>query len=190
MKALIKQVFITACFCLLMACTKTDEFLNNSQDNNELKSSTRTVTVPFKANFSVWDRSDYTNNSCGGNHSVFLIMKGSGPATHLGKMTTTMTFCCNTQTGYYYNTTGNFIAENGDQLFFEIPEGQIIPNKNDNSYYYQKRFNDRMIFMGGTGKFEGATGEALTNAYVHDGRDEWRADFFTIGTLTILTGKQ
>jgi hypothetical protein len=190
MKALIKYVFSAACISLLISCTKTDEFLNNSQDNNALKNTTRTVTVPFKANFSVWDHSDYTNNSCGGNNVFFLTMKGFGPATHLGKMTATMTFCCNTKTGFYYNTIGNFIADNGDQLFFEIPQGQIIPNEKNNSDYYQTRFNDRIIFTGGTGRFDGATGEALTNAYVHDGTDEWRTDFFTTGTLSLLKGKQ
>ncbi len=190
MKTLIKCVFIVAGICLLMTCSKTDEYLNNNQDDNALKSATKTVTVPFKANFSVWDHSDNTNNSCGGKPVFFLTMEGFGPATHLGKMTTRMTFCCNTETGYYYNTTGSFVGANGDILFFEIPEGQIIVNEQDNSYYYQTRFNDRIIFTGGTGRFEGATGEAFTNAYVHDGTDEWRTDFFSTGTLTLLKGKQ
>ena len=101
MKALVKFVFITAGICLLMTCAKTDEFLNNNQDDNALKSTTKKVTVPFKANFSVWDHSDYTDNSCGGDPVFFLTMEGFGPATHLGKMTTTITFCCNIITGYY-----------------------------------------------------------------------------------------
>jgi hypothetical protein len=190
MKALVKCIIVAAGICFLMTCSNTDEFLNNNQDNNSLKSTTKTVTVPFKANFSVWDHSDYSDNSCGGFPVFFLTMKGYGPATHLGKMTTTMTFCCNTETGYYYNTTGSFISANGDELFFEIPEGQIIPNEGDNSYYYQTKFNDRIIFTGGTGRFAGATGEAYTNAYVHDGTDEWRTDFFSTGTLTLVNGKQ
>ncbi len=190
MKALIKCVFIVTGICLLMTCSKTDEFLNNNRDDNALKSTTKTVTVPFKANFSVWDHSNYENNSCGANPLRFLTMEGFGPATHLGKMTTTITFCCNTETGYYYNTTGTFIAANGEELFFEIPEGHIIPNVGDNSDYYQKKFNDRMIFTGGTGRFNGATGDAFTNAYVHDGTDEWRTDFFSTGTLILPKGKQ
>ena len=167
-------------------------FLNNNRDENALKSTIKTVTVPFtKANFSVWDHSNYENNSCGAKPLRFLTMEGFGPATHLGKMTTTITFCCNTETGYYYNTTGSFIGANGDELIFEIPEGHIIPNVGDNSDYYQTKFNDRMIFKGGTGRFDGATGEAFTNAYVHEGPDEWRTDFFfSTGNLILLKGKQ
>jgi hypothetical protein len=190
MKALIKRILMAAGIGMLMTCTNTDEFLNNNREENALKSTVKTVSVPFKANFSVWDHSDYENNSCGAKPHRFLTMEGFGPATHLGKMTTTITFCCNTETGYYYNTSGTFIAANGEELFFEIPEGHIIPNAGDNSDYYQKKFNDRMIFKGGTGKFDGAAGEAYTNAYIHDGNDEWRTDFFSTGTLILQKGKQ
>ena len=189
MKALLKYVFIVAGFCLLMTCSKSDEYLNNSQDGNSLKSTFKTVTLPFKANFSVWDHSDNTDISCGGAPVIRLTMEGFGPATHLGKMTTRITFCYNTKTGNYYNTTGSFMGANGDELFFEIPEGQIILNEQDNSDYYQTRFNDRIFFTGGTGKFKGATGEAYSNAYVHDGTDEWRTDFFSTGTITLIKGK-
>jgi hypothetical protein len=189
MKALINYIFMVAGIWLLMTCSKADELLNNNQVDGSLKSTTPTLTVPFKANFSVWDRSDYKNNSCGGGPVYFLTMKGFGPSVPLGKMTTTITYCCNTKTGYYYNTIGTFIAANKDVLFFEIPEGHIIHNEEDNSDYYQTRFNDRIIFTGGTGRFEDATGEALTNAYVHNGPDEWRTDFFSTGTLILQKDK-
>lgn len=46
-----------------------------------------------------------------------------------------------------------------------------------------------MTFTGGTGRFEGASGEAMTNAFVHDGTDEWRTDFFPAGNLILVKGK-
>jgi len=101
-----------------------------------------------------------------------------------------MTFCCDVTTGYYYNTVGSFVAANGDVLDFTIPEGQIVPNDEDNSAYYQTKFNDPIIFTGGTGRFEGASGMAYTHAYVHDGADEWRTDFFSKGTLILVKGKR
>jgi len=192
MKTVKRLLFFITCICLLIACSKSDQFWGDDPFGNTLKNGhveSVMVTLPFKADFSVWDMSDYTDISCGGYPVFFLTMEGYGTATHLGKLTTRMTFCCDVSTGAYYNTAGSFVAANGDELFFEIPSGQIIPNDEDNSSYYQTKFNDPMIFTGGTGRFAGATGSGFTNAYVHDGTDEWRTDFFSIGTLTLVKGK-
>ena len=147
-----------------------------------------TVALPFKTEFSVWDHSDYTDTRCGDFPNFFLTMEGLGTATHLGKFTTRMTFCCNVVTGDYWDTEGSFVAANGDKLFIEIPTGQIVPNEGDDSDYYQTRFNDLGEFVGGTGRFDGATGSWYTNAYVHDGADEWRTDLFSKGTLNVERG--
>ena len=148
------------------------------------------VTVPFKADFSVWDKSDYSDHSCGEAPVYTLTMKGCGICNHLGDMESHMSFCCDTETGYYFNTAGTFVAANGDKLFFVIPEGHIVLNEEDNSSYYQTRFNDTIYFTNGTGRFSGATGKAMTNAYVHDGDDEWRTDFFCTGSLNLVNGKR
>jgi hypothetical protein len=87
------------------------------------------------------------------------------------------------------------VAANGDELYGEIPEGQIYPNTGDNSDYYQNWFDDPGFFTGGTGRFAGASGTWTTDAWVHDdsdgpgGPDEWRTDFFGKGTLTLKKGK-
>ncbi len=63
--------------------------------------------------------------------------------------------------------------------FFEIPEGQIYPNQGDNSDYYQTQFNDCFYryLQEEQVRFEDASGDAMTNAFVHDGQDEWRTRF-------------
>ena len=149
-----------------------------------------TVAVPFKARFSVWDHSDYTDMQCGGFPNFLLTMEGAGTATHLGKFTTRITFCVNVFTNEYWDTEGSLVAANGDELFIEIPTGQIVDNEGDDSDYYQTKFNDPALFVGGTGRFEGATGSWQTNAFVHDGTDEWRTDFFSTGTLILEKGKR
>jgi hypothetical protein len=106
-----------------------------------------------------------------------------------------MTFCNDVTTGQYSDTDVIFIAANGDELYAAVPIGQIVPNDEANSSYYQNKFNDPMIFTGGTGRFENAEGEAMTNAYVHndadgDGSDAWRTDFFSTGTLVLVKGKR
>lgn len=151
------------------------------------------VEVPFHAEVSVWDHSDYTDTRCGGYPVFFLTMEGSGTATHLGSITTRMTFCCNVATGEYWGTQGSFVAANGDELFLEIPGGQILLNTGDDADYYRTMFNDPGLFTGGTGRFEGATGAWETNAYVHDdsdgdGPDTWRTDFSPTGRLILQNG--
>ena len=194
MKTFKGLLFLFAGIGLLISCSKSDDMLPIDDPlGSNLKSAVNksvTVSVPFKADFSVWDHSDYTDLSCGGFPVFFLTMVGEGNITHLGKMTTRMTFCCNVMTGYYYDTECTFVAANGDELYALIPEGQIIPNDEDNSAYYQTKFNDLIIFTGGTGRFEGASGSAYTNAYVHDGVDEWRTDFFSTGSLILVKGKR
>jgi hypothetical protein len=166
---------------------KSDSYSDENLSDNALK--TAAVKVSFKADFSVWDHSDYNNNSCGGFPVFYITMKGYGTATHLGRLSTTITFCCYVVTGNYYNTSGSFVAANGDILFFEIPQGYLVPNEVDNSDYYQTRFNDPIIVTGGSGRFKGATGNLMTNAFVQDGSDESRTDFFITGTITLLKGK-
>ena len=191
------NLFIKTCSFLLLiflafSCTKEDPIELNHFNSKLKKDNNKPVlvSVPFKADFSVWDKSDYTDPSCGGYPVFVASMEGGGNTSHLGKMTVSMSFCVDITTGYYYDTVGTFVAANGDKLFIEIPEGQIIPNDEDNSSYYQTKFNDKMYFIGGTGRFEGASGEAMSNAYVHDGLDEWRTDFFSEGTLILIKGKR
>jgi hypothetical protein len=194
MKTLRRLLFLFAGIGLLISCSKSDDMLPIDDPlGSTLKSANNEsvmVSVPFKADFSVWDQSDYTDLSCGGYPVFFLTMVGDGNINHLGKMTTRMTFCLDFSTLYYYYTEGIFVAANGDELYATIEYGYIVPNEGDNSSYYQTIFNDPMIFTGGTGRFENASGEAMTNAYVHDGEDEWRTDFFSTGTLILVKGKR
>ncbi len=188
MKNMIKLFVLTALLGWMVSCESTEPINNDElvdQAGNQFGYADGTVTVPFKTNLSVWDHSDYTDTRCGLPPVFYLTMIGDGNINHLGKMTTQMNFCVNVSTGYYYNTVGSFVAANGDELFFEIPSGQIFLNEKDNKDYYKTRFDDPIYFTGGTGRFEGATGEATTNAFVHNGTDEWRTDFFSKGYIKL-----
>lgn len=202
MKTFAKLLFIVACLGLVHACSKFDELVEEMPDA-ELKSAelgadktheTKTVTLPFKTDFTVWNHTDPTDRSCGDKPIYKLTMKGEGIINHLGLMTTTMTFCSGPEG--YWDTDIVFVAANGDELWASIPEGIIIPNDEDNSNYYSRRFNDDMYFVGGTGRFEDASGEAKTNAFVHYPTDEWihkgdevwHTDFFSRGELILVKG--
>lgn len=198
MRTLVNILFFAAIIGLLAGCDKTGELFEN--ENPELKKAQVEVTVPFKAEFTVTNHSDYSDRRCATEENpniFFLTMKGEGTATQLGKLSTCMTFCCiaGPLPQYYYGGDGTFVAANGDELYFIIPEGWIVLNNEDNKDYYRARFNDEFEFAGGTGKFEGASGKWMTNAYVHNGNpndpeDNWHTDFFSEGTLTLLKGKK
>ena len=200
MKTIKRLFFLFAATSLLISCSKSDEalYMDDPQDGNlkSAKVEPHTVSVPLKAHFSVWNHSDYTDPSCGGYPVFTITMEGNGQISHLGNMTTRMTFCNDVSNGLYWDTDIIFVAANGDELYASIPNGQVVPNDEDNSDYYQAKFNDPMYFTGGTGRFEGATGTAYTHAYVHDdadgpeGPDEWRTDFFSEGTLILVKGKR
>jgi hypothetical protein len=193
MKTLLKFMLVLACISLFVTCQKSDQILDDLSDGTLKKAQPITVSVPFKANLTVWDHSDYTDRSCGDPPVFLLTMEGFGTSTHLGRLTTKMTFCCDVSTGIYHNTDIVFVSANGDELYCQIPIGYIIPNEGENSEYYTDRFNDPIIFNGGTGRFEGAKGDALTNAFVHypvDENDVWHTDFFSEGTLVMVKSEK
>ncbi|MFC1661601.1 hypothetical protein ACFL3S_09145, partial [Gemmatimonadota bacterium] len=72
------------------------------------------VAMPFEVELAVWDQSDHTDTRCGGLPVCSLTTERSGKATHLGKFTIRMTFCCIGLTSDYWATTGSFAAADGD----------------------------------------------------------------------------
>lgn len=199
MKKFKKLSIVLFSMLVIFACSDYGDELVKEMSDVELKSvQPISVTVPFKTDFTVWNHTDPTDRSCGEMPIFKITMKGNGTINHLGLITTTMTFCNNTSTGDYWDTDIVFVAANGDELYASIPIGQVIPNEEDNSNYYNKRFNDDMLFVGGTGRFEGAKGEAMTHAYVHlptddyihKGDELWHTDFFSTGELILVKGKR
>lgn len=190
MKTLVKLLPFVACLGLIYANIEPHENFEKMSDVELKSGKIHKVTLPFKADFTVWDHSDYTDTSCGGAPVYKLTMIGEGKINHMGQITTEMTFCCNTESGVYWGTNCTFVAANGDKLYATIQKGRIVPNEGDNSDYYQTCFNDTMRFEGGTGRFEGALGKAMSNAFVHSNPEDWHTDFFSTGELILVKGKR
>lgn len=195
MKTLLKLLFIVACIGLFAGCEKEEILENNLKSATygaEKEGEAILVKLPFKADFTVWGQ--IPEHDCGDFNSVH--MRGNGTISHLGKISTVMTFCSDGM-GNYWDTNVVFVAANGDELYATIPVGLIVPNTEDNAPFYSFRFNDKMYFDGGTGRFKEASGEAMTKAYVHLASDEWHhkgdekwhTDFFSTGELILVKGK-
>lgn len=171
MKALRNLFILTAGLCLAFSC---DDDPGTGPEPNA-----------FEAEFTVFNHSDLQDRRCGDPPYYYLTMKGNGTSNRLGNFTTSMNFCDNYETGYYWDLNGWFLDESGDTLYIKMTEGQILSNAGDNSDYYQFAFNDKYYFNGGTGKYRGASGDAMTNAFVHDDPNNWHTDFFSEGTLIL-----
>ena len=163
--------FIASMTMLFTTCSK-EGFPGSSEDASPMQQviTTRDAEsheIPFKAKF-------YTRRVpekigevvCndpafpGGNYQY-----GAGTATHLGKLSSTITFC-GAADGSYGGGQGFFVAANGDSLFIEVSGQVIIEIPWDPATHYDAYFQDPFSFTGGTGRFEGASGGGMTDSLV------------------------
>lgn len=196
MKTLKNMLLFLLSFGLFSACEKNEK-LWDDYDPAMKKGPAKTLllTVPLKAEFSVVPEG-IIEDATYPEYTHKLIMVGEGNMSHLGKISTRMIFWANqSPVGPYGHGTGVFVAANGDELYVEFDDGLIIWNQGDNADYYPTSFNDEMHITGGTGRFEGAGGCFMSNAFVHypdpsvEG-DYWHTDFFSFGTLIMEKGKK
>ncbi len=201
MKTLKKTFLLTAVVCFSMSCSKSDTYFDNDTDVSlkKGKAEQKAVTVPFKADFVGTYMYGGPEATCGewnpegGVMWGMVINEGGGTGTHLGKFTHYFEFCCEFMSGIYPGPTGHmvafFTAANGDILYVSCA-GQVLNGRLDhhpadvNSY-----FKDPFVILGGTGRFEGATGSGYTDDYNRDSYPDnsfhhWR------GTITLVKGNQ
>jgi hypothetical protein len=202
MKSMKKVLLFTAVICLIVSCSKSDSFSADDDMNVSLKKAKAEptmVTVPFKADFvGTYLEGTGPYAECGPwdpENGVFwgiVFNEGGGTGTHLGKFTHHFEFCCEFVSGIYPGPTGYMeaylTAANGDILYVECA-GQVINGRLDyhpddvNSY-----FKDPFVILGGTGKFEGATGSGYTDDYNRDAYPDNSFHHWT-GTITMVKGK-
>lgn len=95
--------------------------------------------------------------------------ENAGTGTLLGSFNTTMSFCTGTPSPEgtpYGGGHGKFIAEDGDELYFSMKHGKVLPIA-DPQGVHDLYFKDPFYFTGGTGRFSNASGEGMTNSLVN-----------------------
>lgn len=186
-------------FSLLPSCEKPldQQKIDEAMIQANLRAETSEFRmVPFKATF--FTLRNYEDEGIGfcteDPYLTFNHQRGEGNGTFIGKFTTTMSFC---GSGFdYKNGEGKIVASDGDELHFMVPSpgevGHVIPYGHP---LYEFQFQDPITFTGGTGRFEGATGSAMTNSFVDLFDDEGnfipehRTDHVWTGTLILKNGK-
>ncbi|HMB61455.1 MAG TPA: hypothetical protein VKN36_00180 [Eudoraea sp.] len=203
----VNLLFLATIIGLVLACEKSgveilsnDTLLRGQEDSNNLAGKKGGMrSIPFKAKFYTTRKYDVTIGTC--DEAPYLdynYQVGEGTGTHLGKFTTEIFFC---GSGFdYKNGEGVFVAANGDELYFLVPSpgeiGHVVPLPYVDPLY-EFQFQDPFTFIGGTGRFEGASGGGYTDSYVDlfvDGDPtqfipEHRTDHVLTGTI-ILPNKR
>jgi hypothetical protein len=198
MKTLGKFLFFAACISLFVTCQKSDQVTDDMSGANLKSAHPITITVPFEANFmGTYMEGTGPCPECGpwdpenGDFWGIVINEPKGTGTQLGKFTGYFEFCCNFMTGIYpgNHMKAYFIAANGDTLFVACA-GQVITGRLDyhpadvNSY-----FKDPFVILGGTGRFEGASGSGYTDDYNRDSYPDNSFHHWT-GTITLVKGNK
>jgi hypothetical protein len=191
MKTLTKFLFCVACISLLFSCQKPDEF-NDELSVVVLKSGkTVTVTVPFKADFTGEYKYVLFGEDVGDCDEMFTCRVGvdfTGNATQMGKITGSFDFCACGPNGDYGPTVSQMVAANGDLLYVSC-QGFVIEGRlEDHPEYVTSYWRDPFVILGGTGKFEGATGSGMTDDY-NSSLDPYSHHHWT-GTITLVKGKK
>ncbi len=96
---------------------------------------------------------------------VRVIVNCEGTSNLMGNIKVFFDFCVNPQNGRYGNANSYFIDADKDTLFINL-EGVVIPGKTEeHPSYVTSYWKDDFVIVGGTGKFENATGEGKTDDY-------------------------
>jgi hypothetical protein len=177
--AILSLTLFTACEKTVDDSILTEDLTTVSEDSENLNAGFRGKrSIPFKAKFYTIKRDlDEGDDNCllgiyepvtcdaAGDYPGFNLQCGEGTGTHLGHFTTTMSFCGGGLD--YVDARGVFLAANGDELYFMLPPetvGHVLPYDHP---VYELQFHDPFIFTGGTGRFEGASGEGTMESYVN-----------------------
>ena len=154
MKTLVNITLMALIVFSLGSCELFDNAFDKKKDKNKTKK--------FRAEFFTAMTPTDDVRSCEAPFDFYNNQEGEGIAMGMGDFETRIDFCVNFTTLEYIDGQGKLIFNNGDELWITV-SGQILPSDDPN---YDLMFKDPFQIVGGTGRFEGATGEGMTNSLV------------------------
>lgn len=150
------------------------------------------TSMPFNAEFTC----NYTyigpdtlpNPKCAEPYTAWrAIVDGNGTGTQLGNCKVHFDFCGDSLSNYG-DTYAYIVSAEGDTLFISC-SGRVIEGRLDHHPAYVTSFwTDTFKISGGTGKFEGASGEGTTDDY--NSSADTNSHHQWTGTITLLEAKK
>ncbi len=192
MKRIAKSLSIAFFIFLMFSCSNSDPILPEVDDAFALKKGKIvTVTVPFKASFVGEYKAILApppaELECGDEFGCFVDVDFEGTGTHLGNFTGNFKFCACGPDSQYGPSTSYMVAANGDSLFVSI-EGYVIGGRmDDHPEYVVSYWRDPFVILGGTGRFEGATGYGMSDDY--NSSEDPNSHHNWEGVITMIKGK-
>ncbi|UJH67865.1 hypothetical protein [Allomuricauda sp. SCSIO 65647] len=151
-----------------------------------------TRPIPFRLEFFSLGGPIEGDTSCGEPPIIMVGQQGEGVDDPLlGNYIFISQFCNNVVTGEYgdhsffaeegrSSSFAYFQTENGDRLNIGPIKGQIIPSTKEG---YDLMFQDSFEIVGGSGRFEGATGSGMTDSFIK--LQTGRTDHVWTGTIVL-----
>lgn len=196
MKTLKLLLVIVGTIFSITACDDNQNPIN--EDNlTEINSKVSgSIELPYKAKMHTFPAEDSQSELCSANSPTdFWVQEhqiGSAHATYLGQHTIDLKFCfhvvLNEQgqpdfSGGFGEFTGaqsTIVANNSDQLFTQGNGSKVLPIQDDN---YVFEFTQIIDIIGGTGRFENASGQIINYGLVR--KDGTGTDHTQEGTIIL-----
>ncbi|WP_445383253.1 hypothetical protein [Robiginitalea sp. IMCC43444] len=193
MKKLLTTVIAMAVIGFMASCEQSDDRVYDEATPLKYQASqmrTLGLNLVFTGNY------EFPTHGAECAEGTFPVRNaGAGTGTHFKKLTSVFEFCVRPTgpgSGSYPEGYINayFEDENGDRLFIEVA-GEVFAGRVPGMPNYAiSYFKDPFVILGGTGKFEGASGEGVTNDYNFINKDGiQQTSHHWQGTITMKKGK-
>ncbi|MBN2275407.1 MAG: hypothetical protein JXK95_13820 [Bacteroidales bacterium] len=152
----------------------------------------KTVTVPFKADctgeYIYFGPDTLPEPKCTGSLSLWrAVVDAKGTGEPMGNFTVHFDFCGDSLSNYG-NLYAHIIDEKRDTLFLNS-SGRVLDGRLDeHPAFVTSYWRDTIRFAGGTGRYKGATGIAVTDDY--NSSEDPNSHHHWTGTIALVKGRK
>jgi len=182
------QIITTLALVLLFnfySCKNSSSDSKKSEDKDVMV--TETFEAEFTGSYIYFGPDTLLPPKCTDSLSARIIVDCKGTSNIMGDIKVHFDFCGNEQ-GYYGNIYGYFVDESNDTLFISSG-GKVIEGKTEeHPSFVTSYWKDDFEIIGGSGKFEGATGKGKTDDY--NSSEDPNSHHHWKGTITLIQERE
>jgi hypothetical protein len=186
----VKTLFLlTVTLCMIISCGRSD---TASKDVALKKGKVKMVTLPFDVNalgnYTYVGPDTLPAPKCVEPLNIWrAIVDGKGTGTPVGDFTMHFDFCGDSLS-FYGNAVAYMALSDGDTLFVS-GAGRVFDGRlDDHAAYVVSYWRDPFVILGGTGKYDGAFGDIITDDY--NSSEDPNSHHHWKGTITMKKGTQ